>query len=90
MLSLQNNQGHLTLFGKCLSESKELILKCIKLQYVTSEIMSLKCLREWSQFVHLKVKLLSSCDFCRVNHSTSFVTHTLADIVIFHSHNVLH
>lgn len=58
-LGWQNNQGHLRLFGKCLPESKELILKCIMLEYDTSEIMSFKRLRELSQFVHLKVKLLS-------------------------------
>lgn len=78
-LSLQHSQAHLRLFGKYIPESKELILKCIKWENDTFEIMSITSLRAWSQFVHLKVKLLS-CDFGKVNHSTSFVTNTLADI----------
>jgi len=43
----------------------------MKLEYNASEIKSIKRLRECSQFVHLKAKLLSPCDSGRVNYSTS-------------------
>lgn len=76
------NQGHLRLFEKYPQESKELTLKYIKLKYDPSKIMSDRCSENGTNLLILKKNCCHHVVFW-LNHSTSFITHTLADIKIF-------